>query len=342
MSVILNTTSWNSETLSRALMARGDCRVLADLVTLREKGNKSEKIDQFYESRRQRDMSQVKPMAFITTFCNALKDMDKELGFAHPRRFLDLGCAPGGYATYILRRNPGATGIGITLPVDVGGPEVYIPSELRSRFAIYFGDLMNYDLAPVLPKPTSPAQTLSTLPVEPASMDLVVCDARWVNHPNNLQRPWNWTRLLLSQLLIALRGVASGGTILLRLSHVERTLSGRILLAMCRTAGRVRCVKSRVFQGPRSYFYVLVQQTNRGSIEFRRLVGALEKLWYIMTFEGGDGYGRDITEEEEATITSDEELMGNEGLSKIVEFGTPIWTLQCRALGDFLRRSGTL
>ncbi|QRV82070.1 FtsJ-like methyltransferase [Ceratobasidium sp. AG-Ba] len=342
MAVALDTASWKSETLTRALMARGDCNTLSELIMLREKGEKSTKIDQYYESRRQRDTSQVDPMSYIVTFCNALRNMDQQMRFIHPKRFLDLGCAPGGYATYILRKIPGATGIGITIPVDVGGPGVHIPSDLRSRFAIYVADLMGYDLAPLIPKPSSPAQTLFPLPVESASMDLVICDARWVKHPDNLQRPWNWTRLLIAQLLIALHGVAQGGTILLRLSHVERTISGRIMLAMCRIAALVRCVKSKIFQGTRSYFYVLIQKIDRRSEQFKKLIIALEKLWYTMTFEGEEGYGRDITEIDEATITSDEELMGEEGLSKVVQLGKPVWEIQCRALADFLRKSGAL
>jgi hypothetical protein len=197
---------------------------------------------------------------------------------------------------------------------------------------------MNYDLAPSIPTP----QPLLPLPFQSASLDLVVCDAKWVRHPDNLRRPWNWTRLIISQLLIALRAVSSGGTVLLRLSCVERTLTGRILLAMCRIANLVRCIKPDTFQPTRSYFYALAQQVNTSSGEFRNLVVALERLWYVMTFEGEEGYGRDITPDDEDSITSEEALTSEEGLLKIVQLGTPVWNVQHNALYHFLHKKGVV
>jgi hypothetical protein len=73
-----------------------------------------------------------------------------------------------------------------------------------------------------------------------------------------------------------------------------------------------------------------------GCEEFSKLVLVLEKLWYVMTFEGAEGYGRDITPEDEDSITSKEDLTNEEGLLKIVRLGTPIWNIQHTALRQFL------
>lgn len=344
MAAILDTASWRSEVLTRALVARKDCDILAELIVLRDKGEQSENINQYFEYRRQQDTRYSDPMAFVNTFYNALQSLDYAARFIRTKRFLDLGCAPGGYSTYILSSNPDATGIGITLPVDDGAPAVHIPEELLPRIDIHLADLMTYDLAPSrTPKPNvDAAAVLPPLPIEPSSVDLAICDARWVKHPNNLQRPWNWTRLLVAQLAIALRSIEQGGTLLVRLAQVERTLTGRILLALCRVANLVRCIKSASFQATRSYFYALVQHVDRESSEFGKLVEALEKLWYVMTFEGDEGHGRDITNDDEAMITSEEELTSEEGLAKIVRLGTPVWEVQHTALYGFLSYQGVI
>ena len=240
----------------------------------------------------------------------------------------------------MLQNSPKATGIGTSLPTNSGGYELAIPKELLPRIDIHMVDLTTYDIAPSIPKPVSSAQELTPLPFEPSSLDLVICDGQWVLNPDNFLRPWNWTRLQISQLLIALRAVSPEGTIFLRLASVERTLTGRILLALCRIANIVRTTKSSQFQALRSYFYVLVQQVKPDSEEYKELVRALERLWYIMTFEGEEGYGRDITSDDEEAITSIKELTSEQGLQNIVRLGTPVWNVQHRALSSFLCSQG--
>jgi hypothetical protein len=81
---------------------------------------------------------------------------------------------------------------------------------------------------------------------------------------------------------------------------------------------------------------------NPHSNEFKKLVGALEQLWYTMTFEGENGYGKDIGSEDEELITTDEEMLSEMGLSTIVQLGTPIWEIQYNALCHFLTTRGVV
>lgn len=214
--------------------------------------------------------------------------------------------------------------------------------EYLARYELHMVDLTTFDLAPSIPKPSSPVHDLVQLPFKPASQDLIICDGQWVINPDNLKRYWNWTRLIISQLLIALRAVSPGGNIFLRLSCVERTLTGRILLALCRISDLVRTVKSSQFQAMRSYFYVLAQRIDPDSDECKKLIDALEKLWYIMTFEGEDGCGRDIGAEDEELITPEEELISEQGLSVLAQLGTPVWNVQYDALCSFLGSRGVV
>lgn len=202
-------------------------------------------------------------------------------------------------------------------------------------------DLTNYDLAPKLAKPLYMLQPLQPLPFEPSSFDFVVCDGHSLRlNPDNIDRPWNWTRLYISQILLGLRTVSLGGTMFIKLSHVERPLTARILLALCRIANHVRTIKSPTLHVNRGSFYVLVQGVRTHSVEFRELVVGLERLWYVMSFEGEMGYGRMMEWEEGDVITSWEDVMSPHGLGNIVRLGTRMWQIQRDALGKWLQFKG--
>ncbi|KAJ1302122.1 hypothetical protein OPQ81_000951 [Rhizoctonia solani] len=334
--------SWRSETLSRALIVRSDCDILTELIVLRDQGNESSKVDKHFENEREKiRKSNNVERSFVIVFEKAMENMNHAVWIPRTYSFLDLGCAPGGFSRYLLRKNKRAHGIGISLPSEKGGYGFGITqSDYLARYEIHRADLTTFDLAPNIPKPMTSTHHYPPLPFEPRSRDLVVCDAQWVPNPDNLNRPWNWTRLIISQLLIAFYAVSPGGSIFIRLSCVERTLTGRILLALCRISDLVRTVKPTQFQTIRSSFYVLAQRVHPQSDESKELVAALEGLWYTMTFEGENGYGRDISAEEEESITKDEEMLSEKGLSTIVHLGTPIWEIQYDALSHFLFKRG--
>jgi hypothetical protein len=137
-------------------------------------------------------------------------------------------------------------------------------------------DLAAYDLAPGLSKPLS-ATPLTAMPFNLNSFDFVLCDGHSLRlNTDNALRPWNWTRLLIAQILLGLRAVSFGGTMLIKLSHVERPLTARILLALCRVSNHVRTIKSRTVHANRGSFYVLAQGVRIRSAEYRELVTGLE------------------------------------------------------------------
>ncbi|KAG8710156.1 hypothetical protein FRC08_017539 [Ceratobasidium sp. 394] len=168
-----------------------------------------------------------------------------------------------------------------------------------------------------------------------------MCDAHYLRTcADNVHRPWNWTRLLVSQLLLGLRAVGAGGTMFIKLSHVERPLTARILIALCRVANHVRTVKSRRLHVNRGTFYVVVQGVQTSCAEYEELVSGLERLWYVMTFEGNEGYGRDITWAEQDYVVRWTEVMSPRGVVCVVRLGTRIWQIQRDALREFLKWKG--
>ncbi|EUC61115.1 ribosomal RNA large subunit methyltransferase J [Rhizoctonia solani AG-3 Rhs1AP] len=333
-----------SQELLQALMARPNCSILVELVSLRSQGWESETLDGVFLAQRTTADTNRSPRddaRWLQTMCKSLRQMDRQKKFIMATRFLDLGCFPGGYSTYILQKCPLATGLGISLPFEEGGHGLAIPAKLLPRMELRTADLTNFDLAPSIPKPQAPFTQLGPLSFESNSFDLVVCDGHSLrNNPDNIDRPWNWTRLLVSQLLMGLRAVSDGGTIFIKLSHLEKAIGARILLALCQVARPVQTVKPQPLHAIRGTFYVIAQQVSTNSAAYQTLVQSLERLWYIMSFEGECGYGREITWEEEDMIIDWVEVMSERGLNQLARLGAEVWRIQCDALRKMLNARG--
>ncbi|QRV82081.1 FtsJ-like methyltransferase [Ceratobasidium sp. AG-Ba] len=328
-----------SNELLSALMARPDCGVLVELIALRGQGWDNKGLDNHFTKQRvtnETDRTSDVDQKWLNVMCTSMRQMNKIMKFVRTSRFLDIGCCPGGYSTYILQKCPTATGVGISLPFSQGGHGLAIPSNLLPRMQIHMADMTCFNLAPPIPQPN-----LAPIPFTPHTFDLVVCDGHHLRmNPDNDNRPWNWTRLLISQLLLGLRAVSPGGTLFIKLSHIEKPLGARVLLALCRISRLVRAIKPRPVHAIRGTFYAIAQHIQVDSDEFRELVDTLEKLWYTMSFEGENGYGRPMTLEEEDYITSWDDLMSEEGQANIVRLGVRIWEIQRDALRKFLSSRG--
>jgi hypothetical protein len=245
---------------------------------------------------------------------------------------------------YILLKCPQATGMGISLPFEDGGPALAIPQDLFHRIELRTADLTLFDLAPSRPKPLPPQPTgLHAVEVVPIpfplnSFDFVICDAHHLDvdvYPDNI-RPWNRTRLLISEILLALRAIYPGGKIFLRLSCVEHPLTARILIIFSRIADYVCTIKSKLIHKKLETFYLLAEGIRIDTSEYRKLVDGLEKLWYVMTFGGQGGFGREITWVEQELIIPWEEVVSPNGVKQIARLGEEVWRIQYKALQKFL------
>ncbi|KAJ1302120.1 hypothetical protein OPQ81_000949 [Rhizoctonia solani] len=106
--------------------------------------------------------------------------------------------------------------------------------------------------------------------------------------------PWSRDRLLVSQLLAALRAIKPTGTLLAKLSlQVSVPLMERIVLALSRlTPVPIRAVKPTSIYATAGTFYVLLQAPD--PLQCFRLTRILEGLWCFMTFWGPNGFGRGL------------------------------------------------
>ncbi|KAG8755904.1 hypothetical protein FRC12_010742 [Ceratobasidium sp. 428] len=329
--------------LSAVLMVREDCQVLRELDELREMGWQSGTMHEHFEHQRyQNDDNKQNNTNWFwpNKVYKSMQDMDLAGRFVVANRFLDIGCFSGGYSSYVMHACPKATGMGISLPVEDGGLSVMVPEDLLPRIDLVMHDHMTYDLTTPTSILNPDKRRLSALPFKPHTFDFVICSGSHIRPtPDSVRRPWDWTRLMISQLLLGLRAIGGGGTMFIKLSHVERPLTARILLALCRITNHVRTIKSWVIHRSRASFYVLAQGVRTSCKEYTELVSGLERLWYILNFEG-EGYGREITWEEQDNVTPWNEVMSPLGVLCIVRLGTKVWQTQRDGLRQFLEWKG--
>ncbi|CAE6380329.1 unnamed protein product [Rhizoctonia solani] len=338
------TTTRKGDWLKEALKGHPDCQTFRRLCSLREIRQSMVPSDHA-NTEDQPDGGDC--VGLVTDEERALKlrlsleGMNATINFINTHRFLDIGCCPGGYSTLVMNRCPNATGMGISLPVPSGGHGLAIPAPLLPRLELRLADLTMFDLAPDWSDKPPPALPLQPIPFNRNTFDLVICDAHYRQpQPINDPRPWNGTRLLVSQLLLALCAVHPGGRILLTLWRVESPLTAQILLALDRISTSTNTLKSRSIHEQRPTFYVLAMGIQTNSSEYTILVYSLKKLWWIMTFGEEGGQGRDVNWIEKEMIAPWDEVMSEAGLALISRFGAPVWDIQCNGLLRFLRSQG--
>ncbi|CAE6404950.1 unnamed protein product [Rhizoctonia solani] len=226
----------------------------------------------------------------------ALQEMDRMHNFVPNGSFLDLGCCPGGFSTYILTKYPNTQGMGISLPIEYGGHSLAVPIPLRDRLQVHWADITMFDHAPSLVQGFWDTTIFQTSPIPERAFDFVIVDGHQppcmlTDDPRSL---WSRDRLLVSQLLAALRAVKPTGTLFAKLSlQVSVPLMERIVLALSRlTPVPLRAVKPTSIYATAGTFYVLLHAPD----PFRcfHLIRILEGLWYFMTFSGPNGFGRGL------------------------------------------------
>ncbi|KAH7345709.1 hypothetical protein B0J17DRAFT_624823 [Rhizoctonia solani] len=223
----------------------------------------------------------------------AMQEMDAQIEFVLGERFLDLGCCPGGFSTYVLNKLPNVVGDGVSLPVELGGHSLAIPQALQSRFTVHWGDMTRFNHA-VEHSGSGRLTGLVTFPISPNTYDLVIADGhrpplflKQLGHEQRYARDF----LLVSQLLAAVRAVKVGGSILIKLSLslANETLDGfmhRVVISLGGLSSRILPValKPKSIYATAGSFYILVRGVE--AVPRRGFELKLETLW-ISLLEGG-------------------------------------------------------
>ncbi|CAK5284378.1 unnamed protein product [Mycena citricolor] len=273
---------------------------------------------------------------------------------AVPIRFLDLGCCPGGFTSYILDKNPRASGVGISLPVEQGGHACLLdPAVLTSsaadprhppRFELIWADLTKYQLGPhyIGPIPDPSLRPLPPQLAQPhasddraaaAQYDLVTIDG----HPlRSGDRPGLeylvGDRLLVSQLLVGLASAALGGTVVLKLSKPERLVSAQLMYLLDVLCARVWTWKPVCMHATRATFYVVGKGFGlKGRWMLPRIVQELRRLWVELSYAGSGRHGRRLVATDLDFII-DESTIQTVYAARWRELSEHIWETQRLAL----------
>lgn len=118
-----------------------DSDVLRRLYVWKQLYRLEESVDRFYSDQSQHNRAappDIQSLLHLEAFEKAFKDINDACGrpFGRGRihNFLDIGFAPGGFSTWLLRSNPDANGVGITLPPEASRILSQVDPQFRPRF----------------------------------------------------------------------------------------------------------------------------------------------------------------------------------------------------------------
>jgi FtsJ-like methyltransferase len=255
---------------------------------------------------------------------------------------MHYSCCPGGFSDYVLRQNPEARGVGLSLGQENGGHGLAIPFPQRARFEIHWADLTYLAIcAPQGGRYRLPpgSLALSKMPFTPRGFRLVILDGQHRRpQESSSTHPWDIDRLLIAQLIIGLESLERGGTLVAKLSHLESATTARLVYMLDTLSKRIVLFKPYV-HGTRNSFYAVAIGVGRGQQceKSARYLKNLKKVWWHMTYDGPSNEGRWLKEEDLDFITKFETLHGPY-LKRLVKLGKGVW----RAQGNALRRTYVL
>ncbi|KAJ7134479.1 hypothetical protein C8R44DRAFT_770555 [Mycena epipterygia] len=298
-------------------------------------GSKPSEQAYFQHQRKQADAPDLAlQKAWFNSMRNVLEEIDQVLRCVPdmlPFRFLDLGCCPGGFSSYILGKNPRASGVGISLPVESGGHACLLDEDHLPRFELHWADLTQFQLGPAFIDDPQ----LQNFPVSPG-FDLVLVDGHPLRSANGLPNSnvyLHGDRLLISQLIVGLVSVAFCGTIILKQSKPERLITSQLIFLLDVLCAEVRTWKPVCMHGTRSTFYIVAKGFGLGAQGARRpqILGGLMNLWVQLSYGGPNGAGRKLLATDLDFIV-DNETLKTVYAPRLRELSEHIWTTQAKCL----------
>lgn len=223
-------------------------------------------------------------MAEIFDEHNNLDDLLPAEGY----RFLDLGCAPGGFSSFLLEDHRCKSGFGVTLPALSGGFPVRVRSD---RFFLQQADLFE----------VGPADLLAS------DVHVCICDAQYLRNNISWDDKYRGVRcrskqhgvwaLLAKQFWLGLSKLLTGGILIFRFGwrdpgpedpatvwYKRQTL--RLFTLLHDVFEEVREIKSDYFNALQSSFYVCCLNFDRDRFQSRQIAKLLGYAFnYLVTTE---------------------------------------------------------
>lgn len=240
-----------------------------------------------------------------------------------------------------MDRNNTARGVGISLPVHEGGHTFALEEHHRCRFKLIQADLTYYRLGPASHPHAIQGKELLPLPlaVRLQTFDVVLLDGHHLRTQPKT-REWDWDRLLISQIIIALQAVKRGGTIVIKLGNPERFNIAILLLMLDFVSSSVQTCKPQTIHGLRGTFYAVAKGVGEGREAGRlpEILESLRQLWLDLTVGGEEGVGRFMTRDDLNFVMTDAELFQDQQLDRLIELSRGVWNVQAHALRNWMRK----
>ncbi|TAQ87937.1 hypothetical protein B7494_g3742 [Chlorociboria aeruginascens] len=246
-------------------------------------------------------------------------------------KILDICMAPGGYTASARKHNSIAKCYGITLSENQGGHAmIFPPSELEGiRYLDITMLAAEYSDKPVPRDHPDRASFDSRRHFRSIKFDLIFCDGivlRTQQRPSYRDEV-EVTRLVTSQLILALQRIVEGGTLIMLLHKVDSWPSTIILYAFSRFAN-VELFKSSRKHTNRSSFYMIAKNIRPACDPAVEVIREWKDVWWRTTFGGENGTGERKLQPEDSFVSKIIEEFGG----RLMEMGRPIWKIQSDSL----------
>lgn len=140
-------------TISQSFIARS--AIYRDLGNLKHMYGKDPVVDEAFAKRKEsyqrdsnasEDVRHRQDVQHLKHFCKAFGEMNdaNERCFSNVQSFLDIGCAPGGFSSWILENDVHSKGVGVTLPSNEGlNWALDDKYRAESRYGLHEADVIN-------------------------------------------------------------------------------------------------------------------------------------------------------------------------------------------------------
>lgn len=243
----------------------------------------------------------------------------------HGIRF--VRCCPGGFSSYILNKNPHATGVGLSLEMERGGHDLLLEDNLRPRLDLHLSDINQYQLGIFL------EPGLRSLPFDcnRRQFDLVLLDG----HPLHLDPDKNSGRLLIAQLVLALQSISFGGTVVVKLSRVESLTTSKIIYMLDGLSADFKCWKPVCMHATRDTFYAIAKGVGLGPLfpRINEYLTGLKELWVTLASRGIHG-------EFDLDFIINNHAFEETYKDRFLYFARPLWEVQTKSIQGWVRTNG--
>ena len=246
---------------------------------------------------------------------------------------LDICMAPGGFTASVLKRHPIAKVCAISLPLTQGGHEILLPNwQTDPRIQVHLLDITmlaaEMGAAEISAQHPDAANFLLHRPFQGQEFDLIFCDGQVLRtHPRAQYREKREaSRLLTSQLVLAMQRVRQDGKIVMMLHKIDAWDTVALLYTFSKFSS-LRLFKPKKKHSIRSSFYLIAEEIQPQSIEALCAVAAWKREWYIATCGSDEEYAENRVVQEK-----DVDYVLSEFGQQLISLAQPVWSIQCEAL----------